>query len=257
VAKTRGKEAEIKQVEKVIPKMPGTISDRQSRTQGMPMGQFIAGQGQQPTRTKEEIEADILKLKEAIDQQQYTKPEEKVEEKAREEIGEDLNLDYSLSSERWAGEDDEIADLINNKDRREKIESKLDELKIEDLVLHGEIIQTVKLLNGKLPVTYRTVTGAEDIGVKSSIDDLSASNPRYLVDTYSLMATCMGVKKIGNIELPSCINDKDDFDRELFKKRFKVFQRTASVILRDIVVNYIWFDRRVQRAVVAEELGNG
>jgi len=164
-------------------------------------------------------------------------------------------MDYSSASDPFFEE--RIEDLVNNDKRRESIEAKLEPMQIDDLILHNELRQTVPLLGGRLKVVFRSTSGEEDLGVKQLLDDLSANNARFMLDSFSLMNACLGVRSVGKAELPPVLDEKERFSPTLFEVRYRRFLKFPQVVLRDIVINFVWFDRRVQKVVVAEELGNG
>lgn len=237
--------------------------------QGVPFAEAINPQNPaeatQP-RSQEEIHRDLAAFQQGVSSMQQgqvptpsdkppepaDKPPDSTEAEAEEE--DDSWYQYSGSSGEFA---DQVEDVLNNEARKKWIEAHLKPMAVEDLIIHGEVHQEVTILPGKLVITFRTTSGAEDLSVKKLMYSSEAGSTRYIVDKFSLMNLAVGLFAVNDKRYPPHLNDKDEFDEEMFDIKFKKVLKMPSQLLADLVGNYIWFDRRVRKLLVAEELGNG
>jgi hypothetical protein len=152
--------------------------------------------------------------------------------------------------------DDDI-NLLNNPVRRQEIESRLEPLNIEDILIYGELQQEVPVVPGKTKYKFRSTTGEEDLAVKRMMFGETGGD-RYMLDKFSLMNLALGVVAINNMNLPTHLNDKKRFDESLFEKKYNTLLRFPVQLLADMAVQYTWFDQRVRRLFVksAEALKN-
>ena len=124
---------------------------------------------------------------------------------------------------------------------------------IADILIHGEIRQVVEIVPNKLVVRLRSINGEEDLAVKHMMSDESGTD-RYMLDKFSLMGLALGVVAINDTELPTHLNDKKRFDKDLFKAKFEMLMRFSMTMLADLGLQYYWFERRVQ-ALFADQTG--
>ena len=153
-----------------------------------------------------------------------------------------------------------MKDIINNEEQRKIIEARCQPLSIDDLIVSGSLLQRVPIIPGKFEVTFRSMTGEEDLAIKRLIVEESKGlevSDRYLLDKFSLMAVAVGLHAINSNPLPSHLDDKDAFSKEAFLSKFARVTRLPFHMLASIGVNYFWFDLRVRHLFVAENLGNG
>lgn len=242
--------------------------------QGIPLQQAMNPQAMQAdtpqkhARSPEEVKADMDKLNKAIqdhadsqalreESEAESEEKEKTEEPNVEEEGGGID-----TSDAWLFQEDP-ADILNNPKVRKRIEKGLIKLSVEDLILHGEVVQDVVLIKNKdkpnkprLWVSFRSISGMEDLAIKKRFYEEEGPD-RFMLDRYSLMNLCTGVRSINGVELPSHLDEHGDFDEDGFKIKYRKVSRMAQQLLGFLVVNYIWFDERVRKTLVAEELGNG
>lgn len=240
--------------------------------QGIPLQQAMnpnalqADTPQKHARSPEEIKADMDKLNKAIqDHADFQAPKEETEaepEKKDEEPNVEEEGGGVDASDAWLFQEDP-ADILNNPKVRKRIEKGLIKLSVEDLILHGEVVQDVVLIKNKdrpnkprLWVSFRSISGMEDLAIKKRFYEEEGPD-RFMLDRYSLMNLCTGVRSINGVELPSHLDEHGDFDEDGFKLKYRKVSRMAQQLLGFLVVNYIWFDERVRKTLVAEELGNG
>ena len=147
--------------------------------------------------------------------------------------------------------------ILNNPRRRKEIEGHLSPMDITDVILHGEIRQVVPIVPDKLEVTYRSVSGDEDLSVKQMMFGESGGD-RYLMDKYTIMQLTLALVSINGDELPSHLNDKKKFDEEKFLSKFDKVVKFPIQLLADLGLQYLWFDERVRRLFIGgtDELKN-
>lgn len=160
------------------------------------------------------------------------------------ELREMLNNDY-----QW--------NLLNNPDRKKKIAARLKPMEITDIILHGEIHQDVPIDPEKLIVTYRSVTGEEDLAVKKMMG-VESGPDRYLLDKFTLMQLSLAIVSINRQDLPTHLKD-GKFDEAKFLVKLEKVLKFPIQFLADLGIQYLWFDERVRDLFVGstEALKNG
>jgi len=197
--------------------------DALANFQAQAEGKQVASKTDAEAKAKEDIEAETTMQK---------------------ELREFLNNDY-----QW--------NLLNNPERKKKIASRLKPMNITDIILHGEIRQDVPIDPEKLIVTYRSVTGEEDLCVKRMMGSESGPD-RYLLDKFTLMQLSLAVVALNGQELPTHTKD-GKFNEEKFLAKFEKMLKFPIQFLADLGIQYLWFDERVRDLFVGstEELKNG
>ena len=176
-------------------------------------------------------------------QQEETKKEEAEAAKVEKQLTDDAakqaaELGSLMSEGDW--------NLLNNPTRRKEIESRLKPLKIEDVLIYGEVRQEVPVIPDKCVFFFRSSSGAEDLAVKRMMFGEQGGD-RYMLDKFSLMNLALGVVSINGMQLPSHLDDKKRFDEKLFMKKFDMLMRFPIQLLADMSVQYMWFDHRVRQ----------
>ena len=150
-------------------------------------------------------------------------------------------------------------DLLNNPDQREIIESRLEPINIEDLIIKNRATQRVPIVPGRFEVTYTSLSGDDDLALKRLVMQESRSaevTEQYLFDKYAFMAVTAGLTAINGNPAPTHLSPDGVFDEQLFVVKFKwVMQRPVSM-LSSIGANHSWFEMRVRRCFVAEKVKN-
>lgn len=155
---------------------------------------------------------------------------------------------------------DELKDLLqneqewnrlNNPERRRLIEARLEPMDLTDIIVHGEIRQTVIVQPGKLSIVYRSVSGEEDLAIKRMMYGEKGGD-RYLMDRYTLMSLTLAVFAINNSELPTHLSDVGRFDEGKFLQKFRHISKFPIQFLADLGVQYMWFDDRVRDLFVGQ-----
>lgn len=174
-------------------------------------------------------------------------PEGQTTEAAKaEELNKELDGDAEMFRElREVLDDPTQWNLLNNPKRRKGVEGRLSPMDITDVILHGEVRQTIPIVPGKLDVTYRSVSGDEDLAVKQMMFGESGGD-RYLMDKYTIMQLALALVSINGEELPSHLNDKKKFDETKFISKFEKVTRFPVQLIADLGIQYLWFDERVR-----------
>jgi hypothetical protein len=237
-------------------------------------------QGNQPALKKQQIAQDGYKPQlseetrqtmqtlaefQAVAERRQTMPQEKASDPQKEtrkqqaaQLEQQLSSDVDLFKELQDVLDDPAQwNLLNNPTRRKEIEGRLDPMDITDVILHGEVRQTVPIVPNKLEVSYRSVSGDEDLAVKQMMFGESGGD-RYLMDKYTIMQLTLALVSINGEELPTQLNDKKKFDETKFLVKFSKVSRFPVQLIADLGIQYLWFDERVRRLFIGgtDELKN-
>jgi hypothetical protein len=201
---------------------------------------------QRQPRSSDEIDADMAALMKA--QKEAAKAKEPPAKKEKSEAEE-----QSEEESWWNWQE---RDILANSKRRKQIEGNLKAMRIEDLLLHNEVKQTVSIVPGSLEVVFRSVSVDEDLAIKRIMSSFRGSE-QYISDRYSVMNLVAGLFQLNDTILPDHLNDQRKFDEDLFNKKFDIVRKWPYTLVQDLVNNWAWFDDRVRRLFVIEELGNG
>jgi hypothetical protein len=148
-------------------------------------------------------------------------------------------------------------DEMNTPELRKAIEDRCDELSIEQLIEEGELRQAVPIVRSKLIVTYRTISGEEDLSIKRRMYGTEGGD-QYIYDLLSMSQLTAGLYAINNRPLPSHLDDARNFNQELFQKKFKIVKSYPLAMLASLSINFTWFDNRTRKLFVdIEPLKNG
>jgi len=167
---------------------------------------------------------------------------DKAEEAERQisSVGSDLEKEIkSLLGE------DETFDHLNNPIRRKEIEARLEPLDLTDLIIQGELRQTVNIVPGKLEVEFRSPSSEEDLAVKRMIYEEKGSD-RYVMDKYLILNLALAVVSLNGQEFPTHLDSSGSFDDKLFAKKFQRVKKLPIQLVADLALQYSWFDRRVR-----------
>jgi hypothetical protein len=205
------------------------------------------------SRSAEEIKSDLQRLADGIRQHEESTKEPEVAAVAKEEVGDDLR--------EWLTSPT-TEDLFNNTRYKKLVEGRLEKMEVESLIMHGEVVQFVPILmkkgspQSKISATFRSVSAMEDLAIKKRFYEEEGPD-RFMIDRYSLMNLCIGLKSLNGAEQLIHLDENGKFDDAAFKKKFEKLLKMPHQLLALLVVNYIWFDERVRKLLVADELGNG
>lgn len=153
-----------------------------------------------------------------------------------------------------------MKDAIQNDEQRKIIESRLEELKLDDLLLHNRIKQRVPIIPRKFEPTFQSVNAEEDLALKRLIMEESESiqaSQQYFLDKYALMAVALGVFAVNGKPVGDHVDSNGRFSDELFLKKFNRISKWPTHMIASLGVNYAWFEERVRLLFVADAVGNG
>lgn len=150
-------------------------------------------------------------------------------------------------------------DILRNPDQKKIIEDRLEALDIDDLIIKNRVMQRVPIIPKKFEVTYRSMTGNDDLALKRLLMQESKSvevTERFLLDKYAFMALSCGIVKVNSNALPDHLDAEGKFNEEAFWKKFEWVMKRPLHMLSSIGVNHTWFEMRVRKLFVAENVGN-
>lgn len=235
------------------PPMPDFTQPRGQ--QEVPSGLVDGGIQPRPAGSPLLSSATTAQLQQALAAQAQVeqKVEEKKEEISQEAMAEELldvfNFDQVNTAER----------VLNNKKRRDEIESRCSEMKFEDLLMFDEVRQTVPIrADGKFTVIYRSLKPEESLFLKDFLSKQKMPSETYALEKFALCQLTCAVVKINDNELPSHLDKNGEPDEELFKIKLRKMVKKSGYIAADLSVNYAWFDIRIRKLMTHEgALGNG
>ena len=146
---------------------------------------------------------------------------------------------------------------LNTEELRKAIESRCKPINVEQLIMDGEVRQDVPVLTGKLIVTYRTITGEENLEIERMV--FGTTEPDiYVFDKLSMMQLACGLYAVNGQVLPNHLGDNRRFDKDKFKLKFRKVLAMPLVMLASMGINFTWFDQRTRRLFIdMEPLKNG
>jgi hypothetical protein len=195
-----------------------------------------------------ETAEQIKGLAEASARQAMSEP--KVEEPKKEE--EDL-LEMFDFQER-----NEAERILNNKKRRKEIESRLEPMKLEDLLMKDEVQQNVPVVPDKFEILFRSITPEENLYIKRYVakNDTGQSD-QYILEKFGMCQLVCSVLALNGRPLPDHRAQDGSIDDAAFDKKLKILLRKSGYIIADLGINYGWFDIRVRKLLSPDALGNG
>ncbi len=147
--------------------------------------------------------------------------------------------------------------ILNNKERKKAIEGRITPMKLEDLVLQDEVVQTVPIVPEKFVVRFRSTTPMESLFIKRLMADEKITSDQYLMEKYSVYQVTCALVSINGVDLPPHRGENGEPNEDLFMKKLKVILRKSIFVIADIILNHYWFDLRVRKMLNPEDLKNG
>lgn len=151
-------------------------------------------------------------------------------------------------------------DLLNNDEQKRIVEARLTQLDLTELIITGQVRQSVPIVPGVFEPEFQSYAGEEDLSIKRLIGEEVASlkpSDRYILDKYQLMGLTIALVSINRHPFPDYRNADGKFDEEKFWVKYSIVARLNYHMMASLMVNWFWFDMRVRRLFKAEELGNG
>lgn len=147
--------------------------------------------------------------------------------------------------------------VLNNKVRRKEIESRLEPMKIEDLIMKDEVQQDVPIQPGKFVVRFRSATPQENLFVKKLMANETVESDQYMLEKYGIMQLCLALVSINGVSVPSHLDENGAPNEDLFKKKLKILEKKSAYVIADLGINFFWFDIRVRKLLNPDDLKNG
>lgn len=150
-------------------------------------------------------------------------------------------------------------DPMQRKERRKKIEARLEPLNIRHLLVGTGVIQTVPIIPDVFVVKYRSISGHEDTFAKRYAWGLAkGDNSQMYYDTVmSLVNLTLSLREVNDEEVIDHRLENGVVDEAVFTDKFESLMSKPFVMLHDLWVNFMWFDQRVRDLLDVESLGNG
>lgn len=189
----------------------------------------------------------------AFQEAQKEDSSKKVEEETRKEI--EASVDDIVEAFDTGPRNEAELILVNRK-RRKEIESRLQEMEIEDLILKGEVQQSIPIIPGKFTIVLRSTLPEESLFVKRMIAKETVVSDHHTLEKYGLLQLCCALVAVNGRKFPSHMDDKGS-NEELFIQKFNQMMKLSGYVITDMMVQLRWFDIRVRRLMNPELLGNG
>lgn len=205
------------------------------------------GEGILSEQTVEGLDA-ITKFQGEAEEAQKQVAEEDIEKVTevthRKQVTDDLGLDESFFDNIKAQQNE-----LDTTELREATEERCEPLNVVQLIEDGEIRQDVPIITDKFVVTYRTISGEEDLALKREL--FSEKGPDvYVYDRLNMMLLAAGLYAVNAAPLPSHLNARGRFDKDLFLHKFKSVIAYPIQMLASMGINYNWFDARTRKLFV-------
>jgi len=155
---------------------------------------------------------------------------------------------------------DDIRSTLMSQKRRDSIEGRLDKLDITDMIMKGELSQTISIVPGKLNITLRTFSQAESLWILKYVYDFpgSALYVQELINTCRLVCSIVSVN---DALLPDHRKDvgtpTEQVSKKDFEKKFSYIASRPVQLVADFSVQLMWFQDRVNKLLTLDELKNG
>ena len=222
---------------------------RQPQPGQPPLSEETRGGLEAITRFQQQAEETQRKQVEVTEDQIKQADEEKTKQ-----VFKDMGIDDPDAF--FAGMRSEV-DRLQDPDVKAAIEERCKPLDLVQLLEEGEARQDVPIVQGKFIVTFRTVSGEEDLGIKRMLFGVSGGD-QYVYDLLSIYQLAAGLYAINNRKLPTHLNDDRTFSKELFLEKFAMIRKYPMPMIASMSVNFGWFDRRTRALFVdVEGLKNG
>lgn len=230
------------------------VQPHRTRSDEVPGKPVLSDESRQSLKELEAFQQQAQEAQVESASEQTRQGEEQVQGKIQDNLANELGIDDP--EEFFKSLQREMSDL-DNPEVRKSIEDRLQPLSLEQLLTEGEAHQDVPIVRGKLIVTYRTVSGEEDLAIKRGLYGEKGSD-RYLFDRLGIMQLACGLHSINGEPLPNHLKDSGAFDQDLFVVKFKRVRRFPMPLLASLGVNFQWFDQRSRRLFIdVGELKNG
>lgn len=199
-----------------------------------------------------ETQAQLAEFAEA----QRKEAEKKVEAEVQKELVK-ADEDESVYDEFDLGKRNEADLVLANTKRRKDIESRCSVMSIDDLILKGEVHQTITIIPDKFEIEFRSPLPEESLFIKKIVAEGKAISDQHTLEYYGMLQLCCALVRVNGVRFPMHLDTNGMPDRAMFDSKYKKMMALSGYIINDLMVNLRWFDIRVRRLMNPEALGNG
>jgi hypothetical protein len=153
-----------------------------------------------------------------------------------------------------------IRDIINNEEQRKIVEARLPPLSLADLVVNYTTTQIVPIVPGVFEVEFESLNGEDDLNLKRMLVEEAKSlrvDDTYLLNKYSYYGLTCAVRAVNKKPLGTHRDEQGNFDEKKLEEKFKRILKMPLPMLAALGPHYFWFDQRVRRLFVAQNIKNG
>ena len=181
-------------------------------------------------------------------------PKEEVEEEV------DADADVTKSASTWSPP---VPEKTDDQKLREAIEARLGAFDIgQYLFTGGEMTQKVPIVPGKLEVTFRLVTDAEEVFVDSQLrlenDGIKGGlADREMYRRLNEWSLASHIHSINGQAWGPTIDNTGKVDEKAMANRFAKVRKLPSPVVTIISQNLAWFVDRANKSLTFEALKNG
>ena len=177
-----------------------------------------------------------------------------------EKLAEDARLTEVFDQFDFGNVATQVEKILDNRKRRDAIESRCAPMNVEDLLMKDEVSQRVPILPGQFEPLFRSITPVESLYLKARMAKESITTDQYLGEKYNLMLLACSLVDINRVALPDHRKHTQtgfEVDDKLFDAKLQTLMRKSGYVVADLGVNYVWFDIRVRRLLNPDDLKNG
>lgn len=192
--------------------------------------------------------------------QEQTKVEEEKKEVDAKKAEEEARLARLFEEFDFGDNRGQVDKILDNKKRRQEIESRCKEMDFEDLLMKDEVEQRVPIIPGKFEPKFRSLTPIETTYLAQRMSKETVQTDRYLGEKYNLLLLCCSLVDINGTPFPDhrkITREGFELDDKLFEEKLRVIMRKSAYIIADLGVNYMWFDIRVRKLLNPDAAKNG
>lgn len=149
---------------------------------------------------------------------------------------------------------------LMSEERRKRIEKRLKELDIDDMIRNREIIQSIPVVPGKLELTLRTFSQKEHLWCMQYIYEHigSDSYQNELFNTCKVVCSLVAINGKPLTEHRNKVGERgEEVDRKKFDSKLDQLIAFPVQLIADVSVQLIWFNARVNKLFDLDTLKNG
>lgn len=144
--------------------------------------------------------------------------------------------------------------------RRKDIESRLEPLKLEDMIIQREMLQKIIIVPDGLSVTLRTFNQRENLFCLRYVYKAGASQ-LYVEELLNTCRLACSLFSVNGAPLPDHRKDvglrTEEVDKDKFEDKMFHLSSFPVQLLADLSIQMIWFNDRVNKLLSLDNLKNG